>query len=834
MNPNNFIKTLVSVFCLFGIFNAMAQEDPYSIEFVHFSTPNLGSRGYQTLNDVDTSACLGKYGGWLEQNVGATGFYHTREIDGNWYVVDPEGYIFYTVGITSVQKGGGLDLPGDLKEIGINTMGNWSDESIPDIPFCPRMGFISSYKNTTPELNDLFHDHTFPVFGEEFASFVDREAKDFVEPYLGNPWVYGYHTDNEINFHHVDINKYLALAPTDPNYIGAYEWMIERKGSIANITDDDISDFRGYVAETYMSTVNTALKKYDPDHMNIGSRVHSNAKFDEKIMAGIGHNVDIMSINYYGRWNVDDVHMDMWIDTGGAPFIISEFYAKSQESGHPNLSGAGWEVYTLADRVAYVENMALRLLSHRGSVGWTLFRYIEGDNINNGLLKEDYTFYEGMADAIQNISKDIYNLRRFLLDEELMENTCSGISEENEELVEEVVPAVTPPVDVTPSFIPDPSKTYYIDSPIHDLRIGATGNSEEPFTTTTTTTGADVEWQFTSNGDGSWYIDRADGGDLPRLRTDNSEFADLQNTASDGRWESFLFTEGAIDDTHFITAINGPEEFRRFQIDNEGILKLTPDSYDGTWESFVFTEVEEVETPIVEDGRETESSTVVHITKRNAPDFALDGNFGGENGQDLYLWSASENNVNQQWIEIDRGNGYYSYQKMGTDYCIDGGNGGESNQNVYLWDCGINNYNQHWEKVSTEDGAFKLVKRNASGFALDGDNGGANGQSVELYNSEVSSQNLEWVITPIDLSDKSLDFDTAEVIIYPNPVASIATIQGAANTTVRIYDMNGKVVLIKNIDSESETIDLSILSSGVYYTQVNGLLNRTVLKVIKE
>ena len=419
-------------------------------------------------------------------------------------------------------------------------------------------------------------------------------------------------------------------------------------------------------------------------------------------------------------------------------------------------------------------------------------------------------------------------------------NDCNfdfdGEVEVEEPVVEEEI-VVTPPVDTTPSFTPDPSKTYYIDSPVHDLRIGATGNSEDPFTTSTGTTGSDVEWQFTSNGDGSWYIDRAEGGRLPRLRTDATELADLQSTASDGRWESFIFTEGAINDTHFITSSNGPEEFRRLQIDNEGVLKMTPDSYDGTWESFTFTEVEEsfVDTVIEEEEPITGSSTVVHITKRNARGFALDGNFGGENGQDVYLWEADTDNRNQQWIEIDRGNGYYSYQKMGTDYCIDGGNNGENNQNVYLWDCGINNYNQHWEKVSTSNGAFKLVKRNASGFALDGDIGGANGQSVELYNSEVSSHNLQWYITPINgLSAKSLNFNTTDVIIYPNPVATTATIQGAVNTTVRIYDMNGKVVLVKNVVSDSETIDLSSLSSGVYYTQVNGLLKTTVFKVIKE
>jgi len=75
---------------------------------------------------------------------------------------------------------------------------------------------------------------------------------------------------------------------------------------------------------------------------------------------------------------------------------------------------------------------------------------------------------------------------------------------------------------------------------------------------------------------------------------------------------------------------------------------------------------------------------------------------------------------------------------------------------------------------------------------------------------------------------------TDEVIIYPNPVSSIATIEGASNSTVRIYDMNGKIVFTKNVISDSETLDVSTLSSGMYYVQVNGILGTSVVKLIKQ
>ncbi|MGJ8641589.1 MAG: RICIN domain-containing protein [Opitutaceae bacterium] len=139
-------------------------------------------------------------------------------------------------------------------------------------------------------------------------------------------------------------------------------------------------------------------------------------------------------------------------------------------------------------------------------------------------------------------------------------------------------------------------------------------------------------------------------------------------------------------------------------------------------------------------------STTVMIRKRNSLGYALDGSGQSSNGQNVYLWGYNSNNANQQWVEIDQGNGYYSYQKLGTNYSLDGGNGGANNQNVYLWKSNNNNYNQHWQKVDMGGGYIQLRKRNSTGFGINGGSGGANGQNVNLYNSGHSSHNLQWQV----------------------------------------------------------------------------------------
>ncbi|MFD2561368.1 galactose-binding domain-containing protein [Aquimarina rubra] len=235
-------------------------------------------------------------------------------------------------------------------------------------------------------------------------------------------------------------------------------------------------------------------------------------------------------------------------------------------------------------------------------------------------------------------------------------------------------------------------------------------------------------------------------------------------------------------------------------------------------------------------GTSISNTKLVHITKRNAKGYAIDGNWGGDNGQNIYLYSQNPNNENQQWIEIDRGNGYYSYQKKDTNFCMDGGNGGATRQNVYLWTCNENNQNQHWQKVDVGGGAFKLIKRNAPGFALDGASGGSNLQNVGLWNSSSTSQNLHWIITPIE-SDKDPDvIDTNEVLIYPNPVVDQVNISLDSTDTSRytISDINGKIILKGMINEGAVSLDINRLERGLYLLKVSNRSKVFTGKIIKK
>ena len=141
------------------------------------------------------------------------------------------------------------------------------------------------------------------------------------------------------------------------------------------------------------------------------------------------------------------------------------------------------------------------------------------------------------------------------------------------------------------SFTPNPNKIYYLDVQEHDLRLAATGQSEDPYTTSMNMTGADVEWKFVDKGNGFWHIQRAAGGSTPRLRTDNTLNADMQATNSSGVYTYYRFDNGNISGSHYLTLPDGPANFQRLQMTPQGDILFTTTAFDGNWVSWNITEV---------------------------------------------------------------------------------------------------------------------------------------------------------------------------------------------------------------------------------------------------
>lgn len=365
----------------------------------------------------------------------------------------------------------------------------------------------------------------------------------------------------------------------------------------------------------------------------------------------------------------------------------------------------------------------------------------------------------------------------------------------------------------TQKFVPDPNKVYYIDSPHHKTRLAATGESEDAYTTSVNTTGKTVEWKFLAKGNGSWHIELAAGGSKPRLRSDNSANADMQETRSNGSYTYYTITTGDIPNSYFVTLTDGPSGANRLQINNSKDVKMVASSaHKGTWESFTFTEVGTVP-----------ETTGVSFSRLEAEDY---DNMSGIQTEESSEGSDNVGWINTtDWIKFDNINltGAQSIDaRVASRY-----SGGEieirleSATGSLIGTLPVSNTggNQIYKTVTTNISSVfgehdvYLVFKGGNGYLF----------------------NLNWVeFSSLSRSSKDIVSTTeSEITAYPNPVTNILTIENAAGGALSVYDISGKLVLTGGIATNKELISVATLSAGMYYFKI--LINEklTILKIVK-
>jgi hypothetical protein len=395
---------------------------------------------------------LSKYGGRTDKRVSPTGYFRTEKTGGRWWCVDPDGYLCFNIALNSISMGGSernkqalKDKFGTpekwieetvkmLQENGFNCAGSWSDyksvietnkNSARPFAYTINWNFMSTYGRERggtyqqPGHTGYPGDAIF-VFDPEWVTFCDRQAQKAAE-YKNDPNLFGYFSDNEMPFKFKALDNYLALPEKDPGHIAAVKWMNDHGISKGQITDVHREEFMNLVAERYFSVVSAALKKYDPHHMYIGARFYSSEKNYPGFMKTAGRYLDIISNNYYGKWTPDSADMANWTQWSGKPFIITEYYTKGEDSGMPNLSGAGWIVRTQLDRGLFYQNYNLALLESGNCIGWHYFKYQDNDptatgvdpsntDSNKGIVNNNYELWTPMMDLMKELNTQVYSI----------------------------------------------------------------------------------------------------------------------------------------------------------------------------------------------------------------------------------------------------------------------------------------------------------------------------------------------------------------------------------------------------------------------------------------
>jgi hypothetical protein len=403
-----------------------------------------------------TAVKLDKYGGRKDRKEKASGFYYVKKISGRWYNVDPAGRLFLNVGVVNVATGGSdrskqtltkkyTDKAGWAEEAarllrssGFNAYGAWSDNAAlmattawqkKPAAYTIIKNFMSDYGKTRggtyQESGHMgYPDRTIFVFDTAFESFCDIYAQQLIAT-ANDENLYGYFSDNELPFEKLTLDRYLGKKDTsDPGCVAARQWLVQKGLTREAITDSVRNEFLGLVADRYFSVVSKAIKKYDPNHLYLGSRLHGYEKGVWQVLQAMGKYVDVIAINYYREWTPVMRDMKNWEAWSGRPFVITEWYVKGEDSGMPNFSGAGWEVKTQEDRGVFYQHFALGLLESQCCVGFHWFKYQDNDptntagdpsniDANKGIVGWDYEVYRPLLDKMKELNTQIYQLADF-------------------------------------------------------------------------------------------------------------------------------------------------------------------------------------------------------------------------------------------------------------------------------------------------------------------------------------------------------------------------------------------------------------------------------------
>lgn len=402
------------------------------------------------------------YGGWKAKTYNSTGYFRVEKQGGRWWIIDPEGNPFVHKGIAVYRPGSSknqrLALHSEygsekswiekesefLKQSGFNGTGAWSNvdlirESTKPLVYTIIVNPMGSYKSQhIKKFGGKYEQAGWQgyrydlamVFDKEFDIHVEKEISKIVK-YKEDKYLLGYFTDNELPWVDDALDRHLInLEKNEAGYIAAKSWLDNRKGgnaSINDITDVDRAEFTSFYFETYIKKVSQAIRKYDPNHMYLGCRF--NQEKDEldnpKIFEVVGKYVDIVSINHYRKWEPVQSIMQDWTKWSGRPFIITEWYTKGEDSGLPNLTGAGWNVPTQLDRGYFYQNFTIELLKSKSCVGWHWFTYQDNDptnldtdssnrDSNKGIVNSDFKHYSPLLENMSLLNNHSYQLIEYL------------------------------------------------------------------------------------------------------------------------------------------------------------------------------------------------------------------------------------------------------------------------------------------------------------------------------------------------------------------------------------------------------------------------------------
>ena len=414
-----------------------------------------------------------------------TGFFQVKQdADGSWLAYDPLGRGFLALGMGSVRYNGQpcerlqnkllYKINNDKK---YKSPKEWEQNTRDRLV---SWGFNTFYGDAGLRMKGLSRQHflsigtTMAALGDEFdiAPYERKPCTAFPNVYhpdfklwcewriadicgtdVGNPWVFGYFTDNELAWwgrgasdtglfdaamkkpanHHAKIAiRDLLLKHADGNLDAVNKtWGLEltkadellELKALPSATKEQQAiklAFLRQTAERYFKTIHDAFRKIDPNHLLLGCRFAGIVRNHPVVLEEAGKYSDVVTWNSYITVDLDDgvVYSDMtaarrtMVDTfteaygyAKKPIMITEWSFPALDSGLPCTHGAGQRFFTQAERAKATDIYARTLLSMPFAIGYDYFMWVDQPPLGVSLVFPENTNY-----GIVNIQDEPYPL----------------------------------------------------------------------------------------------------------------------------------------------------------------------------------------------------------------------------------------------------------------------------------------------------------------------------------------------------------------------------------------------------------------------------------------
>ncbi len=381
-----------------------------------------------------------RYGGYPDTQVKATSFFRVEKIGGVWWFVDPEGHLFLSVGADSIGSAAATPVEGrtelfarlpppevassrggrfgasfytwnlfrrygpdwsaawvdvTLRRMaawGFNTIGNWSDQRLAGAHRTPYVVTTRGWgiENGPMGIAD--------VYASDFAQTIDRAAAQQCDSRKDDPYLLGYFVGNEPPWPGREAVAVDAILAGRDSAL--------RRALQAFLADGDTPDRRrAFMYRTYekfVEAVSAAIRKHDPNHLNLGLRFGSTTPAE---IVRASRLFDVYSLNNYA-YAVNQHEIDKVRDLIDRPVLIGEFHFGTPGRGMPPglKQTSSQEERGVAYRY-YVENA----FHDPSIVGAHWFEWVDepstgrsdGENYNIGFLDVTDRPYRELVEAAQ-------------------------------------------------------------------------------------------------------------------------------------------------------------------------------------------------------------------------------------------------------------------------------------------------------------------------------------------------------------------------------------------------------------------------------------------------